>query len=100
MGRKNVPIFTTKDGVGIKKDDNYYRVDEDDFEISFCKANGGEPYNDLKFSTEKAAKEYVINNKPVLTLSEVNHFLNDEQRNHLVKIIKNKLNQETNAEFS
>jgi hypothetical protein len=77
------PLFTTEDGVNIFKDDRYWVVAKNNikyigyvisaFEIekndtSFKEYNW---FNYWSFSTEKAAKQYVLMNKPCLSIKDV-----------------------------
>ena len=74
--KKPILIFTTEDGVGIYHGDNYYcHVHTETFE--FQESQGAQYYASGKaknvkyFSSKNAAKEYILMNKPCLTLSQV-----------------------------
>jgi len=71
------PLFKTEDGVDIFEGDNYYRI------ISNWKTQqenaiglGEHIYksdNIERFSTKKAADEYIFNNKPCLSLNDISN---------------------------
>lgn len=63
------PLFTTEDGVEIRIDDVYYAI-EYDFKIVeyyLCST----PNGDKQFSTKEKAEEYVLLNKPMLSLQDL-----------------------------
>lgn len=62
------PLFTTKDGVGIYEGDKYWA--SVGFEIYYSEAREGCNFKNT-FSTKKAAEEYVLMNKPCLSINEV-----------------------------
>jgi len=71
------PLFKTEDGVNIFKGDEYYHT-KPNFEISYGgKANGKESGSLIGtkgyyyFSTKEAAKEYILMNKPCLSIVEI-----------------------------
>ena len=74
---KKKPLFTSEDGVYVFKGDPVYEVDKKwrVFTYSSWKSyygNKGVPKKDtLMFSTRSAAKEYIVMEKPCLSLSEV-----------------------------
>jgi hypothetical protein len=68
------PLFTTEEGVDIYEGDNYYGV-TNEFKIFY---NNSYMFstNDLKndnkrFSTKKAAEEYILMNKPCLNIKDI-----------------------------
>lgn len=67
-------LFTTGDGVEIKAGDEYFSV-WDNFQISHYFATKGgyydATYHKSCFSTYEKAKEYVLMNKPILSVQEV-----------------------------
>lgn len=73
---RNRVLFITEDGVGIKKGDSYYYVDEE-FEIFKCNraistsGTAGFKY----FSTKEKAQEYLDNNKPIYSKSQFEEFM-------------------------
>ncbi len=74
-------LFTSEDGVDIFEDDTFYYVKFKEnkntygkiFEIVTCSRPGCiyEPQFEKYFSTKEKAEEYVINNKPCLSLKEI-----------------------------
>ena len=93
------PLFTTEDGVDIYEGDSYYSVDEIYWRIlepeNTCKINY-ETYHKHRrnFSTKEKAKEYILMNKPSLSLKEVlDNFSSsrDSTKERLTKIVKSKL---------
>jgi hypothetical protein len=94
------PLFTTEDGVDIYKGDEIFIVNKF-FTIGFSK---GVEYNNHKdnkfFSTKEAAQEYIILNKPCLSINDVQKCLNKtdvdldsehELNYQLKKLVKSKL---------
>ena len=77
------PLFTTEDGIDIFKGDEYYYINSkfsDPWGIINTKADYPEIINknDLnykRFSTKEAAEEYILYNKPLLTLKDVEELL-------------------------
>lgn len=70
------PLFTTEDGVDIFKGDDYYHTDiklkihkGTNAKINSGNLIGLEGYN--YFSTKEKAEEYILMNKPVLSLKDV-----------------------------
>ena len=94
------PLFTTEDGVDIFKGDFYIMVSNDLFEVRTLCAMGNEIANIKRFSTEDAAREYLMWNKPVLSLKDVasiypgvnkNHNAPSHQAEQLKELVKSKL---------
>jgi hypothetical protein len=108
--KKAKPIlFTTSDGIDVREGDRVWFVDKDSFEIDFYDfnvyANGKEdlkhyPAQHLYFSTEAKAKEYVLWNKPALSLSEIKEVLERTcnlrfeaiEEGELIRLVKSKIN--------
>ena len=95
---KNKPLFTTEDGVGIKKGDTYYFVDTD-LSISLSNASAGcGLYSERKyFSTYETAQYYVIVNAKVLSIEEFWGFVskpgsNVVKQKALKELVKQRLN--------
>lgn len=77
------PLFTTEDGVDIYEGDNYYNIWLEDFSeaLKSYKINGPHSAFDLGkdgysdrckyFSNLKTAEEYIIMNKPCLSLNDI-----------------------------
>jgi hypothetical protein len=87
------PLFTTEDGVNIFKGDKYWFVYGE--LVKEAEAYSA-IYHDLPnyyFSTKEAAEEYVIMNKPCLSLKEIYSLSSIEliQRSPLYKIVKSKI---------
>jgi hypothetical protein len=68
---KNTPIFTTQDGVRIKKDEIVYVVDGGLTSIDMISNFVPQDYPTRKaFSTSKAAQDYIVENKYALSIKE------------------------------
>lgn len=67
------PLFTTEDGMEIYRGDRYWIVDSSTFRIFSCKSFGVvlKHSSDLYFSSEEIAKDYILKNKPLLSLKDV-----------------------------
>ena len=95
---KNKFLFTTEDGVGIKKGDTYYFVDTD-LSISLSNASAGcGLYSERKyFSTYETAEYCVIVNAKVLSIEEFWEFVskpgsNIVKQKQLKRLVKERLN--------
>lgn len=67
-------LFTTEDGVEIFEDDTYYALEDNykDIWLKVVKYIGcSEPNGIKQFSTKKAAEEYILMNKPCLSINDV-----------------------------
>jgi len=90
------PSFTTADGVDIFKEDEYYLVVNCSVLEAQCVCNPGS-YPDeekhLRFSTRQAAEQYVIENKPCLSLKDVCEKLGllNYEKESLTNLIKSRL---------
>jgi hypothetical protein len=84
-------LLTTEDGVDIYKGETYWIVDKLDFRIGekIVKMQMQESY--LNFSTKEKAEEYVIYNKPFLSLKSFASFVKDKDMDNLNKIIRSEL---------
>ncbi len=76
------PLFTTEDGVDIYEGDSYFLVLKDKFEITktFVEVNLQEYFIRRstaywKFSTKESAEEYILMNKPCLSINDVAKYL-------------------------
>jgi len=67
--KRNKVLFTTEDGVGIKKGDTFYFVDTD-LSISLSNTKDGKYDGRKYFSTFETAEKHVIENKPALSINE------------------------------
>lgn len=98
------PLFTTEDGVDIFEGDNYYFVNTNlDFKAytgTIMKGMTATNPDTKKFSTKKAAENYIKMNKPCLSLQNVLEITNkmisfhpDREiiKRELTKIVKQKL---------
>ena len=100
--KPKVKLFTTEDGVDIFAGNTYVMVTNDLFESRTLVAMGNEINNIKRFSTKKAAENYIKMNKPCLSLNDVLSITNktsfvpeDFSKNlikkELTKIVKQKL---------
>jgi len=78
-----VPLFTTEDGVDVFKGDKVYYVETEDMESANYKVNeytvkeSGRFTSDKSlhaFSTKEKAEEYILMNKPCLSLNDLLDF--------------------------
>lgn len=103
---KSEVLFRTEDNVEIGEGDKYCCIYKNNFkpfeDLKMFTANNGVVLKDkfLFFSTEEAAREYLIWNKPVLSLKDVasiypginkNHNTPSHQAEQLKKLVKSKL---------
>lgn len=96
---RNKVLFTTEDGVGIKKGDTYYFVDTD-LKITLAPnaSTGAGLYDERKyFSTYETAQYYVIVNAKVLSIEEFWNFVskpgsNVVKQKALKRLVKERLN--------
>ena len=101
---KSEVLFRTKDNVAIEEGDKVYGVSIN-WNVFSGVVQKGNPYDKEewkhgKFSTEEAAKEYILWNKPVLSLKDVasiypginkNHNTPSHQAEQLKELVKSKL---------
>lgn len=65
-------LFTTEDGVDIFEGDSYFKVTNDTFILlPMPSASKHESLRSKVFSTREAAREYIILNKPCLSISDI-----------------------------
>jgi hypothetical protein len=72
------PLFTTSDGVKIFEGDKYWYVPKSELTATSKmahKGSGTKGINVVYFATELAAKEYILKNKPCLSLKDVENLL-------------------------
>jgi len=76
------PLFVTEDGIGIYNvNTTVYKVHKTDFSLEFSNAahiKNNKTYNDkfyFVFSTKAAAEEYILMNKPCLSVNEINELM-------------------------
>ena len=68
------PLFTTEDGVDIFEGDSYCKVNnQSDYSLvtGFIAEGAQDNYRGLKFSTKEKAEEYILMNKPCLSLNDL-----------------------------
>ena len=92
------PLLTTEDGVDIYEGDVFYSTRKNGLG-SILKYTGHPLENASKknedfvdFSTKEKAEEYILMNKPVLSLSDVWDHLSIKNRKLITSFVKNKLN--------
>lgn len=72
IAKARTALFTTEDGKDIFEGDVWTSVQKSTFDIlTPCYFKHTRPEKWLAFSTYEAAKEYVLNNKPCLSLNEL-----------------------------
>jgi hypothetical protein len=70
--KEQVPLFTTEDGVKVMEWDTFYYVPESmEWVNSCCRAMPQPPESFKYFSTKEAAEQYILENKPCLSLNDV-----------------------------
>ena len=88
-------LFTTEDGVDIFKGDNITSVNLDSLKIyATTHINTGESlnYGNYKhFSTKEAAEEYILLNKPCLSINDIKAF--DASTYHYIRVDRLKLKE-------
>lgn len=98
--KENKPkkLFTTEDGIDIFEDDNYQSVLINGFifkgEFTAKYPNNGNFTSSAckTFSTKEAAEEYILMNKPCLSINDVMAELNKPQSNtYIIKNLKEKI---------
>lgn len=82
------PLFTTEDDVEIFEGDNFFRVwkarlETDSYKIKATKAYSHVEVNKaaLHFSTKEKAEEYILMNKPCLSLNDILNAYSDSKLN-------------------
>lgn len=93
--KKVLPVlFTTKDGVGIRKGDTYYFVDLDGGSVVMQSAHteSGQYSERQYFSTYKNAEGYLFRNKPCLSIRDIERavWLSARELESLIKSVKEK----------
>ncbi len=71
---KPKPLFTTEDGVDIFEGNSYVKLNSHtswDIVTGFISEGAHGSYTGLKFSTKEKAEEYVLMNKPCLSINDV-----------------------------
>tara|TARA_R110002124_G_scaffold281430_1_gene455641 strand:+ start:927 stop:1265 length:339 start_codon:yes stop_codon:yes gene_type:complete len=102
---KKEKLFCTEDGVDIFEGDIVYEVKSNgkikkeplEWTPSKYHLNYINNKTNMSFSTKKAAEEYILMNKPCLTLNEMLNYLGKignltpARRSNLIEIVKSKL---------
>jgi hypothetical protein len=96
------PLFTTEDGVDIFEGGCFYSVCKQDLritsdkpinEVSIIGSNriwdGSDGY--LQFSSKEKAEEYILLNKPCLSINDIQNF--DNSTYHYIKVDRDKLKE-------
>ena len=96
------PLFTTEDGVDIYNYlESFYWIRKDTLKLcermtlntSHSVFFKYEPDKELYFSTKEKAEEYILMNKPCLSLSDVWDNLKVKDQKEVLKFVKSKLNK-------
>ena len=90
------PLFITADGVDIFEADYVYGVKfyMGEHELKTLIAHDKDVLSTfIRFSTKEAAEEYILMNKPLLSLSDVWDNLKVKDRESVLKFVKSKLNK-------
>jgi hypothetical protein len=96
-------LFLTEDGVEIRKGDKFYVVDEQYGKFKMHDTIGGhftkEHKHRKRFSNKEKASEYVLRNKPCLSVNDVFYgtkkaFVNNEAMSALVELAKSKISDQ------
>lgn len=73
-------LFTTEDGIKIFKGDSFFIVDSmcriEKYIAQECHNTGGNSLLKTAFATIDAAEKYVLENKPCLSLNDIEDYLN------------------------
>lgn len=85
------PLFTTEDGVDIFEGDKIHYCNKD-YKLYDSKAgskfHGGKNKHFKYFSTKEAAEEYILMNKPCLSISDVMFCTSNTYNQMLIKLLK------------
>ena len=90
------PLFTTEDGVDIFEGDEYWKVlPNSNYGLHHLTCVDSDLQPSWTFSTKEAAEEYVLMNKPCLSINDVSDTLNINKYGswykNLKKLVKSKL---------
>lgn len=94
------PLFTTEDGVDIFEGDSYWKV-SNNFNKSGVRLakqtfrGNASNCTSKYFKTLKSAEEYILMNKPCLSINDVTNTLANYSTN-LINNLKNKINEKNN----
>lgn len=88
----NQPLFTTEDGVEIRKGDKYFAVQKSTFNILPCNHPLTEIDKWATFSSKEKASEYVLINRPCLSVNDIVGKSKSSMISELVELAKSKIN--------
>ena len=90
---KNPPLFKTLDSCEIFEGDNYYKVEDWRIVELIASSHGVRSNADLCFKRIENAKDFVINNKPHLSVSDLNYisYINKTAYDDIVRISRQKI---------
>lgn len=100
LNKVKQPLFTTEDGVDIYDGDSYCSISKIYFEVNSIYKKAEEKYRNsyqlnrfLFFSTKEKAEEYIIMNKPCLSINDVLNSQDDTYflENKLKELVNKKL---------
>jgi hypothetical protein len=74
--KQNNITLTTKDGVTLKFGDIFYTVDVERFKVYKAFVSKKDRWTENAFSTRKLAEEWIENNKPKYSLSDISKSVN------------------------
>jgi len=93
---QNPVLFLTEDGVEIRKGDKFYVVDEQYGKFKMHDTIGGhftkEHKHRKRFSNREKASEYVLMNKPCLSVNDIVGKSKNSMISELVELAKSKIN--------
>ena len=90
------PLFKTEDDIELYENNKYYivakslNISVNDEGIITKLFKPSERY--LYFSTKEKAEEYIINNKPCLSLNDIKSILNQKYNTKFTELVKSKIN--------
>ena len=86
------PLFITEDSVDIFEGDTIYMVTLFDYSLSDGIVNNKDfGRNKARYSTKEKAEEWIVMNKPLLSLSDVWDNLKVKDQKEVMKFVKSKL---------
>lgn len=90
-------LFRSEDGVGIYEGDTYYAL-EDNYKDTWLKivryVGSTQPNGVKQFSKKEKAENYILMNKPCLSINDVKSFITrDWLETDLKELVKSKLNE-------
>ena len=85
-------LFTTEDGVDIKKGDKSYYLSKTNHSITEGTFYGGGEHNGWYFSTKELAETYILHRKPCLSMQDLKSTgcLNEKQWFAILDLVKHK----------